>query len=237
MGWTGPKFQRAPELGADDRTGPAQSGEFMACGCAGSSSATIACACGPSLSFAPPPSAASPSNSATARSVATTAKPVSATSRLRRAPFPRSFTVSRPATRPLHRSAPPELHRATGVRYLVVAANQTMVADGTGTPVIVTTDPITLGDADRVSVVFNVHSVFGASMGFTLAFFSEISNDGSSWVQGGGVSFSTSTAPPIPIPANGLVRAAFLRFRFVFTASGTGEGAACFDMHARIDHA
>lgn len=209
----------------------------MACGCAGSSAATTACACGLSLSSAPPPSAPSASVPATVKPLATVTRPASSASRVRGTAAPGSLALSRSSNRSIHRSVSPEPHRSTGVRYLVVAANQTMVADGTGTPVIVTTDPITLGDADRVSVVFTVHSVFGASTGFTLAFFSEISNDGTSWVTGGGVSFSTSTAPPIPVPANGLVRAAFLRFRFEFSASGTGEGAACFDMHARIDHA
>lgn len=125
---------------------------------------------------------------------------------------------------------------ASGARIVVVAKDLTMVAADIGAPVVVWTDPIALGDADRVSVVFLVHSVFGGSTGFTLAFWSEISNDRAHWFQSG-VNFSTNSAPVIPVPASGLVRAAFLRFRFELTVTGTGEGSACFDLHARLDHA
>lgn len=123
-----------------------------------------------------------------------TARSRSARPRVASASRLRPTAASRSTARASPRATPTGATRRKGARVIVVASNLTIVAADTGAPVIEWSDPEPLGDADRASVVFVVHSVFGGSTGFTLAFWSEISNDGAHWVQAG-VNFSTTSAP------------------------------------------
>ena len=122
----------------------------------------------------------------------------------------------------------------------VFAKNQTLVCFGTG-PVTVYSDPVPLGESDRLSSISNIHdidtnSVLGAPQ---LVYTAQLSNDGGQNY----VNSATVTATLLAAGASkvvGAVNAALLRFQFALSnpsAGGTDVSAVCFDLHVDFEKA
>lgn len=106
----------------------------------------------------------------------------------------------------------------------------------------ITTDPVSLGDADRATVNMNVHYIWAQGGTTTnVAYQAQVSNDGVYWVDVTGGSDSKAT-PTASTPAQKVfaVNGAFLRFKMTLSNVGGagGElGGACIDLHVNLDHA
>jgi len=116
------------------------------------------------------------------------------------------------------------------------ASNQILTSDGGAS--VIYTEPLALGNDDRVSGVVNVHYIYGT--GPDLYIKTQVSNDGIYWVDQG---IDTASAPygPIVIEGTGATRlpaatvlGAFVRVAMQFNATA---GAIGFDFHATLDHA
>jgi hypothetical protein len=123
---------------------------------------------------------------------------------------------------------------------VVFAKNQTLVAIGNG-PVTVFTDPVPMGEFDRLSSIANVHnietnSVTGAPQ---IVYTAQLSNDG------GQNYVDSSTVTETILSAGvtkkvGAVNAALVRFRLAFSnssAGGTDVSCICFDLHVDFEKA
>ena len=134
-------------------------------------------------------------------------------------------------------SASGNLAAGTGV-VTVVANNQeiTAVAD-LGS--LVTTDTYRLGDNDRATVMWNVHSIWALGGGTTtLQWYAQVSNDRVNWVDVGGAMSDAGSAPTgsTPRKKSGPVDGEFIRFVFLISNSGGTLGGASFDLHVLFDH-
>jgi hypothetical protein len=116
----------------------------------------------------------------------------------------------------------------------VFASNQPMAAPAGGAPSVITTDPVPMNGNDRVSGIVTTHYVFGPTTP-TLTITVEGSNDGTAWVD------FTPGGWPEPAAAGSQELAAaeaifaFVRMRFSFTDTGSGNAFICFDVHAVVD--
>jgi len=123
---------------------------------------------------------------------------------------------------------------------VVFAKNQTLVAIGSGVTTETFTDPVPMGDSDRLAAILNVHSLVktGGTTG-TLVYRAQVSNDG-------GQSFAPISAVEDSAAMAGVTRkvgavhGALLRFQLQLAlagGSGTDVLACCFDLHVEMDHA
>ena len=123
---------------------------------------------------------------------------------------------------------------------VVFANNQTLVTVQ-GSPTTVYTDPVTLGNNDRLSAILNVHSIVkgGLLTTVTLDYVAQVSNDG-------GQTYINSTSVTDSVTATGAaqkvgtVNGALVRFKYTLTATGGTNGdfaGCCFDLHVNFDHA
>ena len=119
------------------------------------------------------------------------------------------------------------------------ANNQILTNDGTADPVIYT-DPIALGNADRISGVVNVHYIYGTNADLDIK--TQVSNDGVYWVDEGIDTSGAASYPAVAIGATGQFRldaatvlGAFIRVAFEFDSDDTA--AIGFDFHSTLDHA
>lgn len=122
---------------------------------------------------------------------------------------------------------------------VVFAKNLTLVAIGSGVATTVHSDPVPLGDFDRLSAILNVHSLVktGGTSG-TLTYTAQVSNDGGqnylavAAVEDSSVGTGTTRK-------TGAANGALLRFKFnLVLAGGTATDvlACCFDLHVNMDH-
>ena len=121
----------------------------------------------------------------------------------------------------------------------VFANNQTLVCVQ-GTDAIVYTDPVSLGDNDRLSAMLNVHSLVsgGGVTTRTLTITAQVSNDGGQNYVASSVVTDTTAAIGIR-QVVGTVNGALVRFMFRFGATGGSSGdfaGCCFDLHVNMDH-
>lgn len=122
----------------------------------------------------------------------------------------------------------------------VFADNQSMTAKS-GTPSVIYTDPVALGNADRAIPFFMVHALWawGGGAAATLAYQGQVSNDGVNWVDATGCDDDTTTpttTPQVLSPPPG-VFGAFIRFKFTLTVDSGDLAGATFDLHVKLDHA
>jgi hypothetical protein len=121
---------------------------------------------------------------------------------------------------------------------IAFATNQAMTAIH-GTPSIISTDPVPLNGADRVSVVLNVHYLWkAAGAAAVVAYQGEVSMNGSDWIPVTALTENLNAAG-IQQLKDIAVYGAFIRFFFTLTVTGsTGDlGGTCFDVQALVDKA
>ena len=122
---------------------------------------------------------------------------------------------------------------------VVFANNQTLVTVQ-GTQTIIYTDPVPLGNNDRLSVMLDTHSIVkgGDITTGTLTYLAQVSNDGGqNYVDSSTVTDQTTTTGVRQIV--GTINGALVRFKFTYVASGGTNGAfagVCFDLHVNMDH-
>jgi hypothetical protein len=122
---------------------------------------------------------------------------------------------------------------------VVFANNQTLVTvQGAATTVF--TDPVPLGDNDRLSAMLDVHSIVKGGMVTTgtLAYVAQVSNDGGQNYVDSTTVLDSTTATGVR-QVVGTVNGALLRFKYTFTAAGGNAGdfaGCCFDLHVNMDH-
>lgn len=116
---------------------------------------------------------------------------------------------------------------------LVAFANNQVIVAPTVDSVSIYTDPVPMGDFDRVSAMLNCHYLFPSG---TVTYEAEVSNDGTNWAATALTDFATGATPTPRLkvePVNG----GFIRFKFTFANSGAVTGGVCFDLHVQLDHA
>lgn len=123
---------------------------------------------------------------------------------------------------------------------VVAFANNQMLSTVQGTTITVHTDPVPLGNSDRLSAMLNVHAVPKANgvATVTLTYTAQLSNDGGqNYVDSGTVTGSATMAGVTQVV--GTVNAALVRFKYTLAITGgaAGEyGGVCFDLHVNFDH-
>jgi hypothetical protein len=121
---------------------------------------------------------------------------------------------------------------------IAFANNQTLVSVGSTTTTIFT-DPVPLGNNDRLTAMLNVHSLVktGGTTG-TLSYTAQVSNDGGqNYVDSASVVDSVTGTGVEQVV--GTVNAALVRFKFSLLLSGGASSdvlACCFDLHVNMDH-
>lgn len=113
------------------------------------------------------------------------------------------------------------------------ANNQVILCEGGGATVEVTTDPVPMGENNRGAAILTVHYIFGATSP-TLAYVTQVSNDGTTWVAQGPDDAGINAAGTRPIVVDS-INGAFTRVKYTFSASGSGTAAVCFDLHVNLD--
>jgi hypothetical protein len=124
------------------------------------------------------------------------------------------------------------------VAMVIAFANNLTLVCVHGTPTVVYTDWVPMGDADRVAAQTNVHSLFATGGTASLTYVAQTSNDG------GQNPISTTLTAVLNATGvdqqAGATLGALVRFKYTLQLSGSSAGdiaAVCFDLHARIDHA
>lgn len=112
------------------------------------------------------------------------------------------------------------------------ANNQVIVAEA-GTPSVITTDPVPMNDSNNAAAIPSIHYLYGGTTR-SLTYKAQLSNDGVVWVDSTSVTDSLN-ATGVGALKEGECRAAFIRFEFSFSVTGSGQGAVCFDLHVRLD--
>jgi hypothetical protein len=98
------------------------------------------------------------------------------------------------------------------------------------TPSVVTSDPIPMGDSDRLTCHLNVNAIFNG----TIVYQCEGSNDGVNFAPTGPT--DNANAPGLKPLAAQVYPVAFIRFVFTLNATAAGITAAMFDLHVLTDH-
>lgn len=116
-------------------------------------------------------------------------------------------------------------------RVVRFADNMCLVADFATGPSIVTSDPMPMGDSDRLTCHLNVNAMFNGVIAYRV----EGSNDGVNFAPTGPTDNSNVLGLK-PLAAQ-VYPVAFIRVVFTLTAGAPGVAAAMFDLHVLIDHA
>ena len=117
------------------------------------------------------------------------------------------------------------------------ANNQTLVLVGTAGTTI-STDPVPMGNNDRLSCISNVHSLGQTGGAVQVVYTAQVSNDGGqTWI-------STTITDTLNVVGGrrfvGLANGALVRFLFVIsnpTGGGTDVSFMTFDLHVNMVHA
>ena len=119
---------------------------------------------------------------------------------------------------------------------IAFANNQTLVLIGAGTTTVYT-DPVPLGNSDRLTAVSNVHAIGATAGSFAVAVLAQVSNDGGqSW-------FDTALSQNLTLvelqQSIEVVNGELIRFRYQLSngAGGATVSFITFDLHVRLDHA
>jgi hypothetical protein len=121
---------------------------------------------------------------------------------------------------------------------IAFADNLTLVAIGTGVATTVYTDPVPLGNNDRLTGMLNVHSLVKTAGTATLTYTAQVSNDGGqNYVDSTTVTDSTTAVGVLQ--KVGTINGALVRFKYGFIITGGAAGdvaSVCFDLHVNLDH-
>ena len=115
-------------------------------------------------------------------------------------------------------------------RIVVPAQDQVMLADG-GTATI-RSDPVEIGENDRLTGIANVHYLTGTTA--TIVVRLEASNDRTTWFELGGFGPSIISDGATDLQTQVVVWA-FVRFWLDFSVTA-GLGRTCFDIYCHLDH-
>lgn len=113
---------------------------------------------------------------------------------------------------------------------LTLANNQALVV-AAGATVSVTTDPVPLNGADRMTAVITVNSIFNAAApGLTIN--CEVSNDGVTWRQVASTTVAAVGTIDWLVPG---MNYGFMRLLYALTANAAVVAGCVFDVHGNAD--
>ncbi len=116
---------------------------------------------------------------------------------------------------------------------LIAFANNQELLAAPGTTSEIVTDPVSLERLDRASVVANIHYIFPGGSA-SLTYVTQVSNDGTSWVDQGPTASlnSAGVKPPDVVEVHG----GWMRIVLRLTApAGPVASMVALDLHARLD--
>lgn len=124
----------------------------------------------------------------------------------------------------------------------VFANNQAMTAYNAVDSVIYS-DPVSMGDADRATINWNVHYLWaydggGGGATGTASYIAQVSNDGAYWVDVTAATDSATAATgSTPKQIVALCRGEFIRFKMTLAVTAGDLAGVAFDLHVKLDHA